>query len=68
MSVGEKDIKRINKALDAMEQGRYAGLKLGWITERIDWLWKFRHITREQMEKLADRTTYIIENYGLNYL
>lgn len=68
MSIGERDIKRINQALDAMEAGKYAGLKISWITDRIVWLWKFKHITREQMEQLADRTTYIIDNYGLNYV
>ena len=32
-----------------------------WICDRIDWCWKFKHITREQMEELADRVRRVLE-------
>ena len=32
-----------------------------WICNRIDWCWKFRHITKEQMEELADRCCKVLE-------
>ena len=30
-----------------------------WATNRIDWCWKWKKITKEQMEELADRATAI---------
>ena len=34
---------------------------ISWICDRIDWCWKFRHITKEQMEELADRCCNVLE-------
>lgn len=30
-----------------------------WAANRIDWCWKWKKITKEQMEELADRATAI---------
>lgn len=50
----------IDKAISAYEQGKYADKKMSWIADRIAWCWKFRHISRDQMESLADRMTEIL--------
>ena len=34
---------------------------IDWICDRIDWCWKFWHITKEQMEKFADRCYNVLE-------
>lgn len=34
---------------------------MDWVANRIDWCWRFRKITKEQMEELADRATKIFE-------
>lgn len=33
---------------------------MDWICNRIDWCWKFKHITEEQMEELAERACKIL--------
>ena len=35
---------------------------ISWICDRIDWCWKFKHITREQMEELVDRVCKVLES------
>lgn len=45
----------IDKSLTAHERGKYAQHSLDWCADRVDWCWKWRKITREQMEELADR-------------
>ena len=37
------------------------GKTMEWAANRIDWCWKFRKITKEQMEELADRATAIFD-------
>lgn len=55
--------KQIDEALKSYEEFRpYHRFKIEWICNRIDWAWKFRRITREQMEELADRATYVLEH------
>ena len=39
----------------------YHSHKIDWITDRICWCWKWKKITREQMEELAMRATNILE-------
>ena len=46
----------IDKALQSHEQYKsWNDKSIEWICNRIDWCWKFRHITQEQMEELVDR-------------
>lgn len=35
---------------------------ISWICDRIDWCWKFRHITKAQMEELCDRCRIVLKN------
>lgn len=32
-----------------------------WICNRIDWCWKFKHITKTQMEELTDRIIAVMD-------
>lgn len=34
---------------------------IDWICNRIDWCWKFRHITKDQMIELADRICDVMD-------
>ena len=52
----------IDKALKSHEEFKPCRDKsMEWVADRIDWCWKFRKITREQMEELADRATWVFE-------
>ena len=33
---------------------------IDWICNRIDWCWKFKHITEKQMEELANRVCKVM--------
>lgn len=52
----------IDKNLRAYEELRYAMIPMEKLTARIDWCWKFRKITREQMEELCDRAIAIYKD------
>lgn len=55
--------KQIDDALKSYENHKpYHRFTMEWICNRITWTWQFRHITREQMEELADRATAILDN------
>lgn len=52
----------IDNALKSYEEYKpWHDKSIDWIADRIDWCWKFRHITKEQMEELADRVVKIID-------
>lgn len=53
---------QIDDALKSYEEYKpYHQYKIDWICDRIDWCWKWRKITKEQMEELADRAVVIME-------
>lgn len=54
----------IDKELKRMENFTRPDKGISWCCDRIAWCWKFRHITREQMESLCDRATAMLEIYG----
>lgn len=57
-----KYYEEINKALLSYEEYKpYHTKTIDWIANRIDWAWKWRKITKEQMVELATRTTKIFE-------
>jgi hypothetical protein len=60
-----KKIKRVEDALTRMENGMYAGVTVGWITDTIAWLWKFRYIDYDQLTDLTARARYVIWLAGL---
>lgn len=52
----------IDKALQSYENYRpYHTRKIEWISNRICWCWKWRKITKEQMEELCDRVIVVLE-------
>ena len=54
--VQNKYYTEINQELITYEQGKPWHTKtMEWICNRIDWAWKWRKITEQQMEELADR-------------
>lgn len=54
--------KEIDEALKTYEDFKPWHTKdIDWICNRIDWCWKFRHITKVQMEELADRACKILD-------
>ena len=57
-----KFYNEIDKALFSYENYRpYHPRKIEWISDRISWCWKWRKITKEQMEELCDRVIKILE-------
>ena len=56
--------EEINKELKTYEEYKsYHTKSMEWISDKICWAWKWRKITKEQMEELADRVTaYYEEN------
>lgn len=56
----ERKIKKIEDTLSRMEKGAYTGLSIGWVTDQIDWLWKFRYINENQLNDLCSHATYVI--------
>ena len=57
-----KFYSEIDKALQSYENYKpYHTRNIEWISSRISWCWKWRKITKEQMEELCDRTIKILE-------
>ena len=58
----------IDKALKYYEENcPYKSKTISWICDRISWCWKWRKITKEQMEELADRACKVMEEYNGNF-
>lgn len=58
----------INKVVTEYENHKpYHTRNIEWAANRVDWAWKWKKITKEQMEELADRITVIFnENSFVN--
>lgn len=55
-----KYYKEIDEAIKSYENYKpYHTRNIGWICNRIDWCWKWRKITKVQMEELCDRVIAI---------
>jgi len=55
--------EEINKELKSYENYEpYHVKSIEWICNRIDWAWKWRKITKEQMEELAGRVVEVLKN------
>ena len=54
--------KEMEDALNLYEEFKpYHTKDIDWICNRIDQCWKFRHITKKQMEELANRACKILD-------
>ena len=57
-----KFYSEIDKALQSYENYKpYHTRNIEWISNRICWCWKWRKITKEQMEELCDRVIKVLE-------
>ena len=55
--------EEINEVLKSYEDRKsYHTKNMEWVANRIDWAWKWRKITREEMEELTDRAISIFDN------
>lgn len=53
--------KEIDEVLKSYEDYKpYHTKDIHWACDRVDWAWKWRKITKEQMEELADRVCNIL--------
>lgn len=58
--------QEINRALLEYENFKpWQQHPIYWICDRIDWCWKFRHITKKQMEEFAERACIILKQGGI---
>ena len=51
----------INKELLCHEENRYSRRSIEWISDRIDWCWKFRKIKDKQLTELTERVIKLLE-------
>lgn len=56
-------VGQIDNYLDRMEQGLYTGVSIGYVTDQIAWLWKWRKISYEEMSRLTAKARYVISTY-----
>ena len=57
-----KFYNEIDEALHSYENYKpYHTRDIEWISNRISWCWKWRKITKEQMEELCDRVIKVLE-------
>lgn len=52
--------ERVQKELDRMTEGKYSAFTVGQLADQIDWLWKWRKITHEEMEMMCLQVIHII--------
>lgn len=54
---------QIDKELRSYEENKpYHELGIDWVCSRIDWCWRFKKITEQQMNELADRAIKVLNN------
>lgn len=53
--------EKINRWLKQHESYKYTERSLDSIADYIDWAWKWRKISREQMEETTDRICNLFE-------
>ena len=57
-----KFYNEIDEALQSYENYKpYHTRNIEWISNRVSWCWKWRKITKEQMEELCDRMIKVLE-------
>lgn len=60
------EYQKIDKAIKEWETYRpVTQYSTDWICNRIEWAWKWRKITKEQMEELADRICVVLDERGV---
>ena len=58
----EIEYNKISKVIEEYECfNPFPSKTIDWICDRIDWAWKWKRITEEQMEELTDRITEVMK-------
>lgn len=57
----ERKVERVRQSLDAIERGRYHDLSIDSCVDTIDWLWRFRYISKECKNSLCDKAIEAME-------
>ena len=52
--------KEIDTELIHLENNQYSRRSIEWISNRIDWCWKFRKIKDEQLTELTERVIKLL--------
>ena len=53
---------QIDNAIKSYEEYKpYHQHDIDWICNRIEWCWKWKHITEEEMNNFVDRICYVME-------
>lgn len=63
-SAVDRKVAKIEWILDRMEQGLYTGFTIGWVTDQIAWLYKWRYIDYDLMTHLTAKARYVISTYA----
>lgn len=58
----ETKVKFVEDRLDRIERGVYCDADIFSLADKIDWLYKWGHISREKSHELADRVSRICED------
>lgn len=61
MKTSQDYFEQIDEVLTRLEQYKPTTKTLDWCAHRIDWCWRWRKISKEQMEQLADRVIKLYE-------
>lgn len=48
-------VYELDDSISRLESGKYPRHSASWCADRISWLWQFRYITEEEMNRFADR-------------
>lgn len=58
----KKLVFELEKSIDRLEKGLYPLHNSSWCANRINWLYKFRYISKEQMQNFCDRMMEVFKN------
>lgn len=67
MKTNQDYYKELDIALQSYEFHKpYHTMKIDRVADKIVWCWKWKKITKEQMEELSDRATKVFEEGVIN--
>ena len=58
--------QQVIKALECMENGIYCPYTIEWLTDTIEWFYKWRYITKAECEAMCNRVIKIINLYKIH--
>lgn len=56
-------VKEIESGISRFENFQYPVHSLSWLADRINWCYKFKHITEKQKDNFCDRMIRLFELY-----